>query len=161
MTETKYPGIFIEGTDVYKLVQNGRLKKLCQWVDNVGYYQVSFKLQDKRKYIRVHRLIAETLLPNPNNYPMINHKDANKLNNNLDNLEWCSNAYNTKEAYDRGVYTSRTKCMVKATQKTTGKMYEFDSIRQCAKQLGLNRKTITSILKNQKANNYDYNFEYI
>lgn len=42
----------------------------------------------------VHRLLAETYIPNPNNYPMINHKDENPMNNSLDNLEWCDNSYN-------------------------------------------------------------------
>lgn len=50
---------------------------------------------------------------------------------------------------------------IKATHKITGKEYIFKSIRSCAKELGLNRKTITSILKEQKTNNYDYYFEYL
>lgn len=60
-----------------------------------GYYSVV--LYANRKFINkpIHRLIAETFLDNPNNYNCINHKDKNKLNNNVENLEWCSYSHNS------------------------------------------------------------------
>ena len=50
----------------------------------------------KKKGFQVHRLVAFAFLQNPNQYPQINHKDENKLNNKLENLEWCSVLYNNK-----------------------------------------------------------------
>jgi hypothetical protein len=162
MKETKYQNIFVDGTDIYKKEKNGNYHKLCQWVDNVGYYQVSFRINGKKKYARVHRIIAETMIPNPNNYRQVNHIDGNKLNNELSNLEWCNNSYNTQEAYNNGLYHSKNRShKIVAINKNTNERLEFKSIRSCAEELNLNRKTITSILKTQKDNNYPYNFEYL
>lgn len=51
----------------------------------------------------LHRVIASTFLPNPNKYPVVNHKDGNKYNNKVENLEWCSYAYNTRHAIRNGL----------------------------------------------------------
>lgn len=161
MTETIYPNIYVDGVDIY-LKKKGRYHRLCQWVDNVGYYQVVFRVNGKKKYVRAHRLIAETLLPNPQKLPMINHIDGCKLNNKLENLEWCTNAYNTKQGYDNGAYYNKhRKHSIKVIDKNTKKEMIFMSIRSCAEYLKLNRKTITAILKRQKENHYPYEFEYL
>lgn len=160
MKSTKYFNVFAEGAHLYRVI-NGKYHKLHEFVDNVGYYQTVFRIDGRRKYVRVHRLIAETLVPNPDNLPMVNHIDGDKLNNDPSNLEWCTNSHNTKEAYDSGLYRSHYKCSVKATHKVTGETEVFRSIRSCSLALGLNRKTITSILQGLKSNNYPYEFEYV
>lgn len=63
---------------------------------------------NKREDVYVHRIIAELFLDNPNHYPEINHKDSNPMNNNVNNLEWCSHYYNLEYAYDYG-YKARDK----------------------------------------------------
>lgn len=67
---------------------------LKQQLINSGYYVVSLSKSSIQKKFLVHRLVAETFLDNPKNYSQINHVDENKLNNNLDNLEWCDAKYN-------------------------------------------------------------------
>lgn len=57
------------------------------------------------KTIFVHRLVAEQFIPNPNNYPMINHKDEDKTNNSISNLEWCDNAYNIRYSFCKPIYS--------------------------------------------------------
>ena len=62
--------------------------------DKKGYYRVSLWKDNKDKHYLVHRLVAETFIPNPENLPTVNHKDENPSNNCVDNLEWCTNHYN-------------------------------------------------------------------
>lgn len=64
-------------------------------VSNTGYCQVTlYKDGVKRRKYTVHKLVATMFIPNPDNLPCVNHKDENKLNNHVDNLEWCTYAYN-------------------------------------------------------------------
>ena len=60
-----------------------------------GYYYVQLCENGKRKRVSVHRLVAETFIDNPCNFPMVNHKDENRENNKVNNLEWCTEKYNT------------------------------------------------------------------
>ena len=63
--------------------------------DKDGYLRINLSKNGQKVSYRVHRLVALTYIPNPNNYPIINHKDENKQNNNVSNLEWCTHKYNT------------------------------------------------------------------
>ena len=69
-----------------------RLLKVSKRPD--GYLSVRLSKNNKQTTKTVHRLVADAFLPNINNYEMINHKDENRANNNVDNLEWCTRAYN-------------------------------------------------------------------
>lgn len=64
-----------------------------------GYYRVTLAKDGKRKQVYLHRLLATHFLENPKNLPQVNHKDGNKLNNSLNNLEWCSVQENVIHAY--------------------------------------------------------------
>ena len=59
-----------------------------------GYKKVTLRKNNTSKSFFGHRLVAEAFIPNPNNYPYVNHKDENPSNNHSDNLEWCTNEYN-------------------------------------------------------------------
>lgn len=74
---------------------------------NKGYLQVYLYNNGVRKGIKVHRLVAQTFIPNPDCLPQVNHKDENKTNNRVDNLEWCDCKYNIKygSAIERTVST--------------------------------------------------------
>lgn len=62
--------------------------------NNKGYSEVALWKDSKRKMFMVHRLVAQAFIPNPNNLPQVNHKDENKTNNIVENLEWCTQSYN-------------------------------------------------------------------
>lgn len=84
-----YEGLYYITEDgrIYSSIQNKWLKT---WKDNRGYLVVT--LQGEKK--QVHRLVAETFIPNPDNLPVVNHKDEDKTNPFVDNLEWCTYEYN-------------------------------------------------------------------
>lgn len=68
-----------------------------------GYLTVSLSKKGKMKMYRVHRLVANAFIDNFNNYPIINHKDGNKLNNCVDNLEWCTYKQNIIHSWENGL----------------------------------------------------------
>lgn len=85
-----FPHYLVSSTgEVYSEYKQGNLK---QFNDAYGYSQVNLNRHSKK----VHRLVAEAFLPNPCNLPEINHKDEDKNNNRLENLEWCTSKYNMR-----------------------------------------------------------------
>lgn len=80
---------------------------------NRNYFRVDLKQNQKNKYKSIHRLVAETFIPNPNNYPIINHIDGDTSNNKADNLEWCTQSHNIKEAYRVGLARPTPGCFKK------------------------------------------------
>lgn len=137
-------------------------REVCVWIDTVGYYQCNL-YGGKKWYKRVHRLVAKTFIPNPNNLPQVNHIDGNKLNNDMNNLEWCTNADNTQHGYNTGLYRYKSRSHpIIVYNKNGNYLATYKSIRSMCKDLHINRKTVTMILKNEKVtNNYDYLFEYV
>lgn len=73
----------------------GGVIKLSLDAKNTRYYKIRLCKNGKYKAFWVHRLVAQAFIPNPNNYPQVNHKDEDRTNNNVENLEWCTNKYNS------------------------------------------------------------------
>lgn len=91
----------VRSVDRTVLYKNGQThihkgKLLVPGVGKTGYMQVCLCKNGEMKHPLIHRLVAETFIPNPDNLPQINHKDENPSNNVLDNLEWCTAEYNLK-----------------------------------------------------------------
>ena len=89
----------VRSVDRY-IVDGGRTrlyrgKDIKQFLDHKGYKGVTLSKQGVLKRIVVHRLVAAAFIPNPHNLPEINHKDEQKCNNCVTNLEWCTTQYNT------------------------------------------------------------------
>ena len=84
-----------------RLVTRKRIIKPCD--NGAGYMYVTKVLAKKKKHYLIHRLVASAFIENPDNLPEVNHKDGNKQNNNVLNLEWCSPSYNRLHAYRSGL----------------------------------------------------------
>ena len=70
-------------------------------INKYGYFAIMLHANGKLKNVLVHRLVATAFIENPDNFPLVNHKDENKLNNNVENLEWCTQEYNLNYSLDR------------------------------------------------------------
>ena len=96
----------------YTVSNHGRIcgtRGVMKPYDNgYGYLVVEFQKNGKKKHLRVHRLVAEAFVPNPDDLPEVNHRDENKHNNHAANLEWCTSSYNKK--YGSGI-KSRSESM--------------------------------------------------
>ena len=138
------------------------------YIHTDGYLQV--KLVDDNGIshsIKVHTLVADTFIPNPNNYSCINHKDENKVNNSVDNLEWCTQLYNNiyrDKAKKIGLKLRDSNPRKKAVQQILdGKVINtFKSIREAARFLGDANKD-SNIISGLKTGNprYGYIWKYV
>ena len=96
-----YPEIEINILGTIRRCKNKLIKS--QYLNDAGYYMISLSRNNKSKPYRVHRLLAMTFIPNPNNLPEVNHIDGVKTNNNLDNLEWVTHKENMSHAFRIGL----------------------------------------------------------
>lgn len=90
-----------EDGQVYSTYKSGKI--LSPKEDKDGYFEVCLTENKVRHYVRVHRLVGMAFLENPNNLPLINHKDMNVKNNRYSNLEWCTYTHNTKHFYENSL----------------------------------------------------------
>lgn len=96
---------------LYQISNLGNVKgKKCilkQFVNQRGYFAVSLSKEDKRTSYRVHRLVANAFIPNPDNKPQVNHIDGDKSNNKAENLEWLTQSENMKHAFRIGLCNNK------------------------------------------------------
>ena len=107
---------------LYQVNREGEVKSLQGWnghsyirrerlikptMTTTGYKKVDLMKDGKKKTLKLHRVIANAFIPNPNKYPVINHIDGNPLNNTIENLEWCTQRANCQHAYDTGLHKKK------------------------------------------------------
>lgn len=116
-----YPNYYITSTGkVLSAYKKG--EELAVRIGKQGYAYVNLYNENGRKTKKIHRLVAETFIPNPLNYPQINHKDGNKLNNRVENLEWCNASQNTRHAFENDLINLNT-TLHKEAARNNGKLY--------------------------------------
>ena len=125
-----------------------------------GYYGIVLKKDDKSKYYAIHRLVAQHFIPNPNNLPQVNHKDENKINNCVENLEWCTSQYNIN-------YGTHNERQALAKSKT---VYQYSlekellniwkSTHDVKYKLGYGQGNIASFCRGERKTAYGYIWSY-
>lgn len=171
--EEIWKDVYYGGEYVNKKISNtGKLVcddgYICKAADNgAGYLSYAIKhvkITTKyhkpiRKYI--HRLVAEYFLPNPDSLPQVNHKDGDKSNNNVDNLEWVSNKDNILHAHKSGRMVKRTHEKTDTTHLTLDEVIDCyvsvyalnEGVSVTARRLEKPRTTISSILNKRSRSN--------
>lgn len=153
----------VRTTDRYVKCQNGQrlvrgiIKK--QTLQN-GYCIVTINMQGKYNTEYVHRLIAEAFIENPNNYKQINHKDENKQNNCVENLEWCNSKYNIN-------YGTRTERAAKKRSKPVlqcdiegNKIKMWESLSEIGRMLGYSPSNIMYACNGKFKTMYGYTWRF-
>ena len=144
---------------LYAVTEEGQVwsyrsnKFLSSKYNRYGYEQVILSNKGEQKTLSVHKLVAEAYIPNPDNKPQVNHKDENKANNNINNLEWVT----AKENMNYGTRTQRTQKSVYCVEldKT------FNGIREAAKELNLHSTNITKVCKGKQKTTGGYHWRYV
>jgi len=164
MNEEMRPVVGYEG--IYSVTRQGsvyshiRDRFMSIQIEDDGYLRVNLSKKGKARKLMVHRLVAEAFIPNPNDKPVVNHKDGDKSNSHIDNLEWVTVSENAIHAFKTGLSYISAKCREKASQnaaingaKTTSVQVEqFDlkgnlitvhpSIREAERRTKANRSNI-------------------
>jgi len=147
--------IITKDGNVFSLKKNYYGRQLSRQESKDGYFRVKID----GNYVGLHRLLAEAFLPNPLNLEQVNHKDGNKKNNALSNLEWVTQQENLKHAMENGLHPSPpTKIM--ATSKDGKETLFFDSQRSVS-DFGFTQPNVNKCLKGLRKYAHGYTWSYV
>ena len=116
-------------------IRNKKESRILKPSKSGGYYHISLRYGNKKEML-IHRLVAKAFIPNPLNLSYVNHKDENKLNNNVENLEWCTAKYNN--SYGKGALARNQRVIQYDLQGNAIKIWE--SIKEASEELGVSQE---------------------
>ena len=119
-------------------------KAKTQRVAKNGYYTVNIIENNKATVMYVHRLLALTFIPNPENKRTVNHIDGNKLNNSLSNLEWSTDKENIKHAYDNNLNKGCSKVTEEHLKEIYERFFNGETLTSISKDLPYNNVTVSN-----------------
>lgn len=153
---------------LYEVSDKGRVKSLKFGKERIlktgrnqeGYLQVGLCKNCETKTYRVHRLVAQTFIPNPDNLPQVNHKDEDKENNFVHNLEWCDGKYNSN--YGTRTQRQSEKLSKSVLQYTkSGKLVrEWKSMKDVQRNLNYSQGNISQCCNGKRKSAYNFIWRY-
>lgn len=152
---------------LYEVSNLGRVKSLCagRWgyemirkpvKDKDGYLTVNLKKDGKYECAKIHRLVASAFVPNPNDFPQVNHRDENKQNNSAENLEWCTAKYNN--TYNNKHHKYFKPIIQKNLDGTEVKRYK--SVNDASEETGISAACISGVLSGRRRKTGGYLWAY-
>lgn len=133
-------------------IKKGKIRK--NQFSNNGYYIIIFNINTKMYQYLIHRLVASNFIPNENNYSQVNHKDGNKLNNNVENLEWITPSNNIIHSINNNLTsqwgeTHKSTKLKKEDIKEIRKLGKTMSRTDISKEYGISIKAVCNIINNK------------
>lgn len=169
----------IEGTKGFIEVSNeGRVRSLLRGtprilktsIDSKGYHRIRVTIEREKKGFKLHREVAKAFIPNPYNKPQVNHKDGNKNNNSVSNLEWVTNKENVHHAIKNGMWVSVIEGSKRENESRKKPILAYrvkgdypctryyGSINEAEREIG--SRHITDVLKGKRKQVKGWSFEY-
>ena len=138
--------------------KTGRIKKMTPCKDKKGYLFVPLMKNHKRHLYKIHRLVAEAFIPNPENKPQVNHKNGVKTDNRVENLEWCTNSENLFHCFS---VLHKGKKIRHILQILNGHVLaEFESLVSAEKITGIDHSNIAKCCKGKYITAGGFNWKY-
>lgn len=149
---------------------NGRVRSLQQ--DKNGYWRITLKdLDSKKRSKLVHRLMATTFIPNPKNYPILNHIDGDSSNCLLNNLEWCNHSHNIQHAYDLGLRVGAFTGVLGKDNPSSKKVNQYDlegnfvrgwdCVGDVTRELNYSQGNISSVARGERYKAHGFIWKYV
>ena len=157
-----YEGLYqVSNFGRVRSLKNGKVRILKPLTNKNGYLRVQLYKNNSLKTIFIHRLVAMAFIPNPNNLPMVNHKDEDKTNNIVSNLEWCDAKYNSNYGTARKRMIEKIQKVVLQIDKNTNVVINiFPSMKEAERQTGYNHGHICNCCKGKLKTTGGYKWSY-
>lgn len=142
----------------------GYSRPLKQHADGAGYLTVSLYKDGKKVCFKAHKLVALAFIPNPENKPTVNHKDGNKSNNHVSNLEWATRSENCQHAWDNGLNKRSEKCTKAVSESVSVKVIcqvtknIFPNVRNAALVFGCSESHMSMMLRGKRTNKTTFKY---
>ena len=126
-----------------------------------GYLRVKLRKDIPAGLYLVHRLVAETFIPNPKGLPIVNHKDSKRDNNHVSNLEWCDNSHNQKQRFMNGYKGTKRKTVQQIDLKTDEIINEWESPIDAENATGVARQNVSKVCRGLRNHAGGFRWRYV